>query len=104
MEVQQNTDGDTPSSLKPVTIRKLFLVFSREATIVKKKHQRQKNNFLLYSKIMKLLKYFSCCNLFFSTVFCIFIGSIYLSEDMPCNDFGHVDCSLTYNQPKTFSI
>ena len=59
-----------------------------------KKHQRQKNNFLLYSKIMKLPKYYSCCNFkLFLLFFCIIIDSIYFSEDMPCHDFGH-ECRL----------
>ena len=96
------------SEMKKVqpTLEKLLLVFSREATIVKKKHQRQKSNFLFHSKInMKLPKYCSCCNLSpFYFFFCFIIDSIYFSEDMSCNDFGHVDYSLTFNQPKTFCI
>ena len=94
------------SEMKKVqpTLEKLFLVFSREATIVKK-HQRQKSKILFHSKIMKLSKYCSCCNLSpFYFFFCIIIDSIYFSEDMPCNDFGHVDYSLTFNQPKPFCI
>ena len=52
------------SEMKKVqpTLEKLILVFSREATSVKK-YQRQKSNFLFHSKIMKLPKYCSCCNL-----------------------------------------
>ena len=86
------------SEMKKVqpTLEKFFLVFSREATFVKK-HQRQKSNFLFHSKIMKLLKNCSCCNLSPSYFFYIIIDSIYFSEDTPCNDFGHVDYSLTFN-------
>ena len=52
------------SEMKKVqpTLEKLFLVFSREATIVKNTNDK-KSNFLFHSKIMKSPKYCSCCNL-----------------------------------------
>ena len=83
-------------------IRKVISCIFKGGFYCKNTNDNKKN--LLYSKIMKLPKYYSCCIYFFLTFFCIIIDSIYFSEDMPCNDFGHVDNSLTFNQPKTFCI
>ena len=94
------------SEMKKVqpTLEKLFLVFSREATIVKKNTNDKKVIFCFIQRLWSYQNIVAVEIYLLSTFFCIIIDSIYFSEDMPCNDFGHVDYSLTFNQPKTFCI